>query len=68
MGKPIELKVVVHDDGKSQHIRPLTLEEGEGANYKLNKFERIVNLVEEDEYPSLCPCGSRDDQCVGCFT
>lgn len=40
------LKVVVHDDGKHHHVRPLTTTLDEGAEYQCNQFERIVNLVE----------------------
>jgi len=46
MTKRAMLQVVVHDDGKSYHIRPLTTTIEEGAEYQCNQFERIVRLYE----------------------
>ena len=46
-GEQVELKVIIHDDGKAFHVRALTPRE-DGAEYQCNKFERITTLVEDD--------------------
>lgn len=42
----VELWVVVHDDGKHKHVRPLTVDDDEGPQYQCNMYERIVLLRE----------------------
>ena len=54
--KLAELKVVIHDDGKAYHIRPLTTTIDEGAEYQCNQFERIATLVERREESFLDIC------------
>ena len=44
-GEQVELKVIIHDDGKAFHVRPLVPKE-DGAEYQCNKYERITTMVE----------------------
>lgn len=42
--KVATLLVVIHDDGKHYHIRPLPA--SDGADYQCNMYERIALLTE----------------------
>ena len=56
-GEQIELKVIIHDDGKAFHVRALTPRE-DGADYQCNKFERITTLVEPTDLMDGVPLDS----------
>jgi len=48
-GKQVELKVIIHDDGRAFHVRPLVPKE-DGAEYQCNRYERITTLYEIPSY------------------